>query len=48
MSDNSTDPNPSKDPNDFLPLHAGNRGALTILIYLAIALLAIKIYKNFF
>lgn len=48
MSDNTTDPNPSKDPNDYLPPYAGNRGAITILIYLAIALLAIKLYKNFF
>lgn len=48
MSDNSVDANPSKDPNDYLPVYAGNKGALTILIYLAIALLAIKLYKNFF
>lgn len=48
MSDNTTDPNPSKNPNDYLPSHAGNGGAVTILIYLAIAILAIKLYKNFF
>lgn len=48
MSDNTTDPNPSKDPNAYLPMHAGNKGALAILIYLAIAILAIKLYKNFF
>lgn len=48
MSDTSVDANPSKDPNDYLPFHAGNKGALTILIYLGIAVLAVSLYKKFY
>jgi len=45
MSDNSTDPNPSRDPNAYLAPIAGT-GVWLIIVYVVIAFLIYKyLYK---